>query len=124
MLSFSKRKYHTIFARFALFAFFFAWLACTSHFSLVSPVLDSHRQSDHRDESPSHISSCLDHTYQISARDQGNYFSGDIVALVVPTPILTFDFSRLSNISEEILFNRPDQSSRRYSFLEHTVLRL
>ena len=127
MLSLYKRKHTKMFAKIALFAFSFAWLACTSHFSFVSPVVDSHTQSshtDHGDDSKNHSASCLDHTYQISARNQGNSFSGDIDASVIPTPVFAFDFSRLSIVSKEHFLYRSNQSDSRYLFLEHTVLRL
>ena len=127
MLSLYKRKHTKMFAKIALFAFSFAWLACTSHFSFVSPVVNSHTQSshtDHGDDPKNHSASCLDHTYQIATRNQGSSYSGDIDASVIPTPIFAFDFSRLSTLSEEPPFYRSDQSDSRYLFLEHTVLRL
>lgn len=127
MLNLNKRKYTKIFAKIALFAFSFAWLACTSHFSFVSPIVDSHTQSSHTDpgsDSKTHSASCLDHTYQISARNQGSSFSGDIGASVIPTPVFAFDFSGLSIVSKEHFLYRSDQSDSRYLFLEHTVLRL
>ena len=127
MLSLYKRKYTKMFAKVALFAFSFAWLVCTSHFSFTSPVVDNHTQSSHTDngeESKTHSASCLDHTYQISARNQGNSFSGDLDASVIPTPLFTFDFSRLSLASKEPLFYRSDQNRDDNLFLKHTVLRL
>lgn len=122
-----NKKRKKFFGLFILFTFSFAWLACTSHFSFVSPIVDSHTQSSHTDpggDSKTHSASCLDHTYQISARNQGSSFSGDIDASVIPTPVFAFDFSRLSIVSKEHFLYRSDQSDSRYLFLEHTVLRL
>jgi hypothetical protein len=127
MSSLYRRKYIKIFVKVTLFAFSFAWIACTSHFSFTSPIVDNHTQSSHTghgDDSKTHSASCLDHTYQISARNQGNSFSGDIDASVIPTPLFTFDFSRLSLVSKEPLFYRSDQNRDDDLFLKHTVLRL
>ncbi len=122
-----NKKRKKFFGLFVLSAFSFAWLACSSHFSSTSPIVDSRTQSshaDHGDDSKTHTASCLDHTYQISVRNQGNSFSPDIDASVIPTPVFAFDFSRLSTISERSPFYRSDPSDSRYLFLEQTVLRL
>lgn len=126
MSSLYTKKYTKIFAKVALFAFSFAWLACTSHFSFSLPITEKHTKSSHdsHEDQSTHTASCLDHTYQISTRNQGNSFSGDLDTSVIPTPVFTFNLLVKDTLSNKISLYRSDQNRDDNLFLEHTVLRL
>lgn len=126
MFTLYKRKYSNLFAKVALFVFFFAWIACTSHASFVLPVTSTHTQASHssNEEPQTHNTSCIDHTYQISARNQGNVFSGDLNTISIPEPMVTFDLS-----FETVALSRgdvyeSDQGEGKNLFLKNTVLLL
>ena len=120
-----KRKQLRLFAKITLFVFSFAWAICTSHISL--PLHSQAEQKTHsasEEQTSTHSASCIDHTYQISARNQGNPLSGDQNFSSIPIPSFTFNFS-LENTPSSYLSPHslePDTGSR--LFLENKVLRL
>lgn len=126
MLSLYRRKYITMLAKLFLFVFSFAWILCNSHYPLSETVSGSHSTSSHstHQEDSTHNSSCLDHTYQISSRNQGNSVLGDLDLTSVVTAWFSFDLSSNNVLYDSSPVYISQNISQRDLFLENNVLRL
>lgn len=119
-----KRKYSTLFAKIALFAFVFSWVTCTAHIFPTSDVPDvkTSEHSPHNEYSPLvHNETCVDHT-QVSVRDQNGDYHNDFT--FTPSLIQSPDFS-LRVVSQECIYVPITQfDSGQRLFLENKVLRI
>lgn len=119
-----QRKYSTIFAKVALFAFVFAWITCTSHISLTSHVsgTTASEHSEQSEESPlAHNETCIDHT-QFSARTQSGDYHNDFTFLSAVTESVDFSFTLLTVEDTTLPVTEFDSGQR--LFLQNTVLRI
>lgn len=126
MVSLYKRKYITMFAKLSLFAFSFAWILCNFHYSLPLNVSDTHTTPSHssHEEDSTHNSSCLDHTYQISGRNQENSALGDVDLASIATIWFSFNLTPNGNLLNQPLLYIAQKNNKQDLFLENSVLRL
>lgn len=119
MKNIMSRKKIKLIGYIAFFAFSFAWITCNSHIDFYPSV--SGPTTHHKESSPSHNESCIDHT-QVFSRSQGGDYHSDFSYFSATTAYLDFSLDRIWQGVAPMYITEIDSGQR--LFLQNKVLRI